>query len=99
MIAARGQEAVDLARDGDPAAILCDHQMVGMSGIEVYEAVVGDRPDLATRFVMMSGDVLDPALETFAATHEMTRLAKPFDLATLDRTLRGVMSDGGQSRG
>ena len=99
VIAARGQEAVDLARDGDPAAILCDHQMVGMSGIEVYEAVVGNRPDLATRFVMMSGDVLDPALETFAATHEMTRLAKPFDLATLDHTLRGVMSDGGQSRG
>ena len=99
VIAARGQEAVDLARDGDPAAILCDHQMVGMSGIEVYEAVVGNRPDLATRFVMMSGDVLDPALETFAATHEMTRLAKPFDLATLDRTLRGVMSDGDQSRG
>ena len=32
VIAARGQEAVDLARDGDPAAILCDHQMVGMSG-------------------------------------------------------------------
>ncbi len=99
VIAARGQEAVDLARDGDPAAILCDHQMVGMSGIEVYEAVVGNRPDLATRFVMMSGDVLDPALEAFAATHEMTRLAKPFDLATLDHTLRGVMSDGGQSRG
>ena len=99
VIAARGQEAVDLARDGDLAAILCDHQMVGMSGIEVYEAVVGNRPDLATRFVMMSGDVLDPALEAFAATHEMTRLAKPFDLATLDHTLRGVMSDDGQSRG
>ena len=98
VIAARGQEAVDLARDGDPAAILCDHQMVGMSGIEVYEAVVGNRPELAKRFVMMSGDVLDP-LETFAATNEMTRLAKPFDLATLDRTLRGVMSEGGQSRG
>jgi PAS domain S-box-containing protein len=99
VIAARGQEAVGLARDGDPAAILCDHQMVGMSGIEVYEAVVGNRPDLAARFVMMSGDVLDPALEAFAATHEMTRLAKPFDLATLDRTLRGVMSEGDQSRG
>ncbi len=99
VIAARGQEAVELAKDADPAAILCDHQMVGMSGIEVYEAVVRDRPELAKRFVMMSGDVLDPALETFAETHAMTRLAKPFDLATLDRTLRGVMSDGGQSRG
>jgi PAS domain S-box-containing protein len=99
LIAARGPEAVDLASDGDPAAILCDHQMVRMSGIEVYEAIVGNRPELAKRFVMMSGDVLDPVLETFAATHEMTRLAKPFDLATLDRTLREVMSERGQSRG
>ena len=50
VIAARGQEAVDLAEDGDPAAILCDHQMAGMSGIEVYEAIVarpaGPRPAL-----------------------------------------------------
>ncbi len=99
VIAARGPQAVDLARDGDHAAILCDHQMVGMSGIEVYEAVVGNRPELAKRFVMMSGDVLDPALDTFAATHEMTRLAKPFDLATLERTLRAVIEGDGQSRG
>ncbi len=48
---------------------------------------------------MMSGDVLDPALEAFAATHEMTRLAKPFDLDTLERTLRSVMGASAQSRG
>ena len=73
--------------------------MLGMSGVEVYEAVVATRPDLARRFVMMSGDVLDPALEAFAATHEMTRLAKPFDLDTLERTLRAVIGGARQSRG
>jgi CheY-like chemotaxis protein len=99
VVAAQGSEAVDLAATGDLAAILCDHQMLGMSGVEVYEAVVADRPDLARRFVMMSGDVLDPALEAFAATHELTRLAKPFDLDTLERTLRAVTGGGRQSRG
>lgn len=98
-IAAIGSEAVQLATAGDPAAILCDHQMVGMSGIDVYEAVVAIRPELAKRFVMMSGDVLDPALDAFAATHEMTRLAKPFDLDTLDGALRAAMGGSGQSRG
>ena len=73
--------------------------MPGMSGIEVYEAIVASRPDLAKRFVMMSGDVLDPALDAFAATHEMTRLAKPFDLDTLDRTLRSVIGGTAQPRG
>ncbi len=98
-IAALGPEAVELAVGGDHAILLVDHQMVGMSGIEVYEAVVAERPDFAQRFVMMSGDVLDPALEAFAATHEMTRLAKPFDLDTLEGTLRSVMGRSAQSRG
>lgn len=99
VIAASGTEAVELGTTADPAAVLCDHQMLGMSGIEVYEAIVADRPDLAQRFVMMSGDVLDPALEAFAATHEMTRLAKPFDLDTLERTLRSVIGRSAQPRG
>ena len=94
-----GPEAVERATEGDDAVILCDHQMPGMSGIEVYEAVVAVRPDVATRFVMMSGDVLDPALTTFAATHPLTLLPKPFDLDTLDRTLRTVLEATGQSRG
>jgi len=98
-IANRGPEAVELAVAGDHAILLVDHQMVGMSGIEVYEAMVAIRPDLAKRFVMMSGDVLDAALESFAATHEMTRLAKPFDLDTLDHTLRTVVEATAQPRG
>lgn len=98
-IAARGPEAIELALAGDHAILLVDHQMAGMSGIAVYEAIAATRSDLTQRFVIMSGDVLDPALESFAATHEMTRLAKPFDLDALDRTLRTVIGRTAQSRG
>ena len=38
-----------------------------MSGIEVYDGIVAADPGLADRFVLMSGDVLNPAIETFAA--------------------------------
>ena len=98
-VAASAQQAIDLVTAEDHAAILCDQRMPGMTGMEVYDAVVAIRPEVATRFVVMSGDVVDPALETFAATHGVTRLAKPFDLDTLDRTLRAVLADRGQSRG
>jgi CheY-like chemotaxis protein len=94
-----GPEAVERATEADDAVILCDHQMPGMSGVEVYEADVAVRPEFAARFVMMSGDVQDPALKTFAAAHPLTLLPKPFDLDTLDRTLRTVMEATGQSRG
>jgi hypothetical protein len=40
---------------------------------------------------MMSGDVLNPTLEAFAASRDVGLLAKPFDLDTLERTIRGLI--------
>ena len=99
IITSQGQEAVDRAGDGDLAALLFDHQMPGVSGVEAYEALVASRPDLAPRLVLMSGDVLDPALEAFATEHGVRLLAKPFELDTLDGTIRAVMAATGQVRG
>jgi len=99
VITSQGQEAVDRAADGDLAALLFDHQMPGVSGVEAYEALVASRPDLAPRLVLMSGDVLDPALEAFATEHGVRLLAKPFELDTLDGTIRAVMAATGQVRG
>jgi two-component system NtrC family sensor kinase len=99
VITAIGAEAVTRAADGDHAVLLLDHQMPGMSGTEAYESIVALRPDLAARAVMMSGDVLDAGLVAFAATHPVTLLAKPFDLDTLERTIRDVIEATAQSRG
>jgi CheY-like chemotaxis protein len=71
--------------------ILSDHRLAGMSGTDVYEAVVAIRPELRDRFVFMSGDVLDPALRDFAEAHGVVLLAKPFDLASVGRTVRDVL--------
>ncbi len=98
-IATGGPEAVERAKSGDHAVLLFDYQMPGMSGTEAYEAVITATPDLARRFVLMSGDVVDPGLEAFAADHPVTLLSKPFNLETLDRTLRTVIEAAGQSRG
>jgi two-component system cell cycle response regulator CpdR len=99
VITAVGPDAIELAATGNHAALLFDHRMKGMSGAEAYEAVVALRPDLAGRIVMMSGELLDPAVEAFAATHAVTLLAKPFDIDTLDRAIRAVMAATGQVRG
>ena len=97
VVTSSGEEAVARAADGPYLAVLCDHQMPGMSGVQVYEAVVAVEPDLAGRFVMMSGDVLNPFLSAFVETHAVIVLSKPFDLETLDRTIQGVGVD--QPRG
>ncbi|MGK2850705.1 MAG: ATP-binding protein [Candidatus Limnocylindrales bacterium] len=90
VVAATGEEAIEHTRRGPFMAVLCDHQMPGMSGVEVYEAIVARHPELGSRFIMMSGDVLNPALETFISRHDVTILSKPFDLETLDRTVASV---------
>lgn len=79
---AAGPEAIAAVRAGGIDAVLCDHRMAGMSGIEVYEAVVALDPGLADRFVFMSGDVLNPELRAFSRRHHVGLLAKPFDVET-----------------
>jgi CheY-like chemotaxis protein len=99
VITSVGPDAIELAAAGDHAALLFDHRIAGMSGTEAYEAVVAIRPELADRVVMMSGDLLDPGLEAFASAHPVTLMGKPFDIDTLDRTIRAVMEATGQVRG
>jgi CheY-like chemotaxis protein len=76
--------------------------MPGMSGVEVFGAMVADDPDLAHRFVMMSGDTLDAELAAFVTTNAVSVLAKPFDLDMLERVLGEVVGEsptGDQARG
>jgi CheY-like chemotaxis protein len=91
VLAATGQDAIDVVRDGPVDGILSDHRMAGMSGTDVYDAVVAIRPELRDRFVFMSGDILNPDLRDFADTHRVVLLAKPFDLASVGRTVRELL--------
>jgi PAS domain S-box-containing protein len=87
-----GPEAVALARREAFAGMLCDHRMAGMSGTAVFEAIREIQPDLASRFVFMSGDTLNPELRSFATVHGIGLLAKPFDLEAISRTVGALLA-------
>ena len=99
VVAETGEEAVELVRAAPFDAMLCDHRMAGMNGTEVFEAVVAIRPELARRFVFMSGDVLNPQLREFVEQHGIGLLAKPFDLDTVHRTIRTILAGGAEGTG
>ncbi|HEY7737265.1 MAG TPA: ATP-binding protein [Candidatus Limnocylindrales bacterium] len=102
LLAADGSEALGIVADVAVDVFLCDHRMAGLSGTEVYEAAVRIRPDLARRFVFMSGDVLNPELLSFATARRIGLLAKPFDLDSVGSTVREVLErvgPEGQERG
>ena len=83
-----GPKALDAAADGRLDAILCDQQMPGMSGTDVYEAITRARPALASRFVLMSGDVDHPELLAFATPRGIGLLSKPFDIPAVTAAVR-----------
>ena len=98
VVVATGAEAIEAVRTrATIAAVLCDYRMAGMSGTEVHERLVGIRPELRDRFVFMSGDVLNAELASFAAANGASLLAKPFDLDTVQQTVRDLVE--GPQRG
>lgn len=90
-VASSGAEAIELVRATRFDAVLCDHRMAGMAGTEVFETIIAIRPELERRFVFMSGDVLNPELQSFVARRHVGLLAKPFDLATVRQTLEATL--------
>jgi len=96
ILTAEGHE-VDLARTGTEAwqklsastydAIFCDVVLPGLDGVALYRRVVNLRPDVVSRFVLMSRRT--EHVRRFAEATGATFLAKPFQvdelLACVDR--------------
>jgi PAS domain S-box-containing protein len=91
ILAPTGSAALDIIRTSPPDAILCDHRMAGMNGTEFHDAVAATSPELGRRFAFMSGDVLNPELREFATSRGILLLAKPFDIATVGRTVAALL--------
>jgi CheY-like chemotaxis protein len=87
-----GREAFALIEDRSIIAVLTDHHMAGMSGAELYQRTVAVRPDLAGRFLLMSGDAGDAELRAFAAAANLRILPKPFELTALPATVSAVVA-------
>jgi CheY-like chemotaxis protein len=89
--AAGGAEALAIVRSDPPDAILCDHRMGAMSGATFNDAVADVAPDLARRFAFMTGDVSNPEIRSVAESRGIPLLAKPFDIASVERTVAAIL--------
>jgi signal transduction histidine kinase/ActR/RegA family two-component response regulator len=81
-----GQSALAVLRTEDPdsfALLLCDLRMPGMGGPELYETLKFEFPQLLSRLVLVSGDVVSAETAKFIAGTDCVVLEKPFELRTL----------------
>ena len=92
--AADGPAALAIIEATEVDAVLTDHHMAGMSGIELYTAALAAQPALAHRFVVMSGEPGADDLVRFADETGVTIVAKPFDVQVVSATVRELVRDG-----
>ncbi|HVZ37496.1 MAG TPA: response regulator, partial [Polyangiaceae bacterium] len=81
--------------------ILCDLMMPGMSGEDLYREVVRRWPELARRFVFLTGGAFTPRGRQFLASVPAPVLEKPFQIAELVRLVNTCLrttSENGRSR-
>ena len=76
-----GADAIDRLCSDEPFdLVFCDLMMPEVSGMDVYRQVAAKRPDLAPRFVFMTGGAFTPRAREFLDTSSVVCLEKPFEL-------------------
>ncbi len=84
-------DALELLSDGEWDAVLCDVIMPDMDGLELLEQVRFDHPDLAQRFVFMTGDIFAGGVQEMSGKLEIAVLQKPFRSRELVQVILKVM--------
>jgi len=73
----RYQDAIVAARTRDFDLVLCDVMMPEFNGVQVWKLFHDQSPDLAKRWLFMSGGVFDPGLRTAIRQTGLPTIEKP----------------------
>jgi DNA-binding NtrC family response regulator len=93
--AENGQEAREiLSGDRRFDAILCDITMPELDGCELYEWLVDHVPELAPRFILMSGVASVERASDLVQQHGVPMLEKPAAKGALLAAIAGVTGPG-----
>lgn len=84
-----GQEAIERLCSDEPFdLVFCDLMMPEVSGMEVFDEVSARRPDLAGRFVFMTGGAFTSQARDFLRETALVCLEKPFELHQIRELVR-----------
>jgi CheY-like chemotaxis protein len=84
--------ALRLLDEGDFDVILSDFRMPQMNGDELFHKAIARRPELAERFVFLTGDTVNEDTQLFLKEHSCPHLSKPFELEEVVGVITEVLS-------
>ncbi len=82
-----GREALERLHGEPFDALVCDMMMPGMSGMEVFDALLSAGHPLAGRMLVVTGGAYTPEGRAFLARSDVSVLAKPFGASELNARL------------
>ena len=88
------ERALALLDAGTFDAIVCDVMMPGLTGIDLHERVVSDKPALASRFVFMTGGTFTTRTREYLDRVTNPLLTKPFEIRDLVAAIEEVVQKG-----
>jgi len=86
-------EALLRSEPGRYDVVMCDLRMPHLSGVELYRALLGKRPDLVHRLLFSTGDVVSSDAASFLAESGRPVIEKPFELAHLEELLTQILRE------
>lgn len=86
-----GMEALQRLAEHPYDAIITDIRMPEMDGIEFYNRILHDHPELARRVIFTTGDTISPDTRAFVEATTAPVLAKPFQLRAVREVVRAVV--------
>jgi len=90
-----GEEAIERLCSNEPIdVVFCDLMMPEVSGMEVYGTVSARRPEIASRFVFMTGGAFTPQAREFLEENPLVCLEKPFELRQIRDLVRERAGSG-----
>ncbi|MEW5848637.1 MAG: PAS domain S-box protein [Myxococcota bacterium] len=101
-VLSRSHHQVDTAANADEAlmklattqydCILCDQHMPGGRGTDLLDRIWSLQPAMRQRSILITGDTVDPETQAYADRNGVRFCPKPFDLSSLETTVREVLS-------
>ena len=91
-IATHGEDGINRLLGDNYDLVFCDLLMPDVTGMDVHERVVRDRPGAVGRFVFMSGSPFTPRARSFVDALRTPYIPKPFDEEEVDLLVRQVGS-------
>lgn len=88
-----GEEAVQFLQQHDVDLIISDVKMPGrIDGVQLYEWVRMERPELLRRFAFVTGDTIGVATERFFSENAVVFLQKPFRFSEFSEVINRLLA-------